>query len=44
MVINRLQLAKGGNEYICNLRSARAKNLQFVDFEAHARSMGANSI
>ena len=42
MVINRLQLAKGGNEYICNLRSARAKNLQFVDFEAHAKSMGAN--
>jgi len=42
MVINRLQLAKGGNEYICNLRSARATNLQFVDFEAHAKSMGAN--
>jgi 3D-(3,5/4)-trihydroxycyclohexane-1,2-dione acylhydrolase (decyclizing) len=42
MVINRLQLAKGGNEYICNLRAARAKNLQFVDFEAHAKSMGAN--
>ena len=43
MVINRLQLAKGGKEYICNLRSARAKNLQFVDFENHARSMGANA-
>ena len=42
MVINRLQLAKGGKEYICNLRAARAKNLQFVDFEAHAKSMGAN--
>ncbi len=42
MVINRLQLAKGGNEYICNLRAARAKNLQFVDFESHAKSMGAN--
>ncbi len=42
MVINRLQLAKGGKEYICNLRSAGAKNLQFVDFEAHAKSMGAN--
>ena len=42
MVINRLQLAKGGKEYICNLRSARATNLQFVDFEAHAKSMGAN--
>ena len=33
MVINRLQLAKGGKEYICNLRAARAKNLQFVYFE-----------
>jgi len=43
MVINRLQLAKGGKEYICNLRSARAKNLQFVDFEKHAQSMGANA-
>jgi 3D-(3,5/4)-trihydroxycyclohexane-1,2-dione acylhydrolase (decyclizing) len=43
MVINRLQLAKGGKEYICNLRAARATNLQFVDFEAHAKSMGANS-
>mgnify|MGYP006097984439 FL=1 len=43
MVINRLQLAKGGKEYICNLRKAGATNLQFVDFEAHARSMGANA-
>ena len=43
MVINRLQLAKGGKEYICNLRAARATNLQFVDFEAHAKSMGANA-
>ena len=42
MVINRLQLSKGGKEYICNLRAARALNLQFVDFEAHAKSMGAN--
>ena len=42
MVINRLQLAKGGKEYICNLRAARASNLHFVDFEAHAKSMGAN--
>ena len=40
MVINRLQLAKGGKEYICNLRAARATNLQFVDFENHAKSMG----
>ena len=43
MVINRLQLAKGGKEYICNLRAARATNLQFVDFENHARSLGANA-
>jgi 3D-(3,5/4)-trihydroxycyclohexane-1,2-dione acylhydrolase (decyclizing) len=43
MVINRLQLAKGGKEYICNLRAARATNLQFVDFENHAKSLGANS-
>ncbi len=43
MVINRLQLAKGGKEYICNLRAARAKNLLFVDFESHAKSMGANA-
>ena len=43
MVINRLQLAKGGKEYLCNLRSARAKNIQFVNFEAHAKSMGANA-
>ena len=43
MVINRLQLAKGGKEYICNLRAARASNLQFVDFESHAKSMGANA-
>ena len=40
MVINRLQLAKGGKEYLCNLKAARASNLQFVDFEAHAKSMG----
>ncbi len=43
MVINRLQLAKGGKEYICNLRAAGAKNLQFVDFENHAVSLGANA-
>ncbi len=42
MVINRLQLAKGGKEYLCNLREANASQLQFVDFEAHAKSMGAN--
>ena len=43
MVINRLQHAKGGKEYICNLRAANATNLQFVDFEMHAKSMGANA-
>ena len=43
MVINRLQLAKGGKEYLCNLKSARAQNLQFVDYEAHAKSMGAEA-
>ena len=43
MVINRLQLAKGGKEYLCNLRSARATNMQFVNFENHAKSMGANA-
>ena len=43
MVINRLQLAKGGKEYICNLRAARATNLLFVDFENHAKSLGANA-
>ena len=42
MVINRLQLAKGGKEYICNLSKARATNFQLVDFESHAKSMGAN--
>ena len=25
------------------MRAARAKNLQFVDFESHAKSMGANA-
>ena len=43
MVINRLQLAKGGKEYLCNLRAARTKNIQFVNFAAHAKSMGANA-
>ena len=42
MVINRLQLAKGGKEYLCNLKAARASDVKFVDFEAHAKSMGAN--
>ena len=42
MVINRLQLAKGGKEYLCNLKAARASDVKFVDFESHAKSMGAN--
>ena len=43
MVINRLQLAKGGKEYICNLKAARTKNHFEVDFALHAASMGAIS-
>jgi len=43
MVINRLQLAKGGNEYLCNLKSARASSFVEVDFASHAKSMGAES-
>ena len=43
MVINRLQLAKGGKEYLCNLKSARASNFVKVDFAAHAASMGAET-
>ncbi len=43
MVINRLQLAKGGNEYLCNLKESRATNVEFVDFESHAKSMGAKA-
>ena len=43
MVINRLQLAKGGKEYLCNLKSARATNFVEVDFAAHAASMGAET-
>ena len=43
MVINRLQLAKGGKEYLCNLKSARATNFVEIDFAAHAASMGAET-
>jgi len=43
MVINRLQLAKGGKEYLCNLKSARASNFVEIDFASHAASMGAES-
>ena len=43
MVINRLQLAKGGKEYLCNFKSARASNFVEIDFASHAASMGAES-
>jgi Acetolactate synthase len=43
MVINRLQLAKGGKEYLCNLKTSRATNFLEVDFAAHAKSMGAEA-
>ena len=43
MVINRLQLAKGGKEYLCNLKTSRAPNFVEVDFAAHAASMGAET-
>ena len=43
MVINRLQLAKGGKEYLCSLKSSRASNYVEVDFATHAKSMGANA-
>ena len=43
MVINRLQIAKGGKEYISNLKASRVKNFTEVDFASHAASMGALS-
>ena len=43
MVINRLQLAKGGKEYLSNLKAARATNFVEVDFAKHAASMGAET-
>ena len=43
MVINRLQLAKGGKEYLCGLKTSRASNFVEVDFATHAKSMGAES-
>ena len=42
MVINRLQLAKGGKEYLSNLKAANIKNFIEVDFVQHAKSMGAD--
>tara|TARA_B100000676_G_C17360359_1_gene475461 strand:- start:30 stop:545 length:516 start_codon:yes stop_codon:yes gene_type:complete len=43
MVINRLQLAKGGKEYLCNFQDAGASNMVEIDFASHARSMGAEA-
>ena len=43
MVINRLQLAKGGKEYLSNLKAANTKKLFNVDFVQHAKSMGAEA-
>jgi len=43
MVINRLQLAKGGKEYLCGFKTSRVSNFVEVDFAAHAKSMGAES-
>ena len=43
MVINRLQLAKGGKEYLSNLKAANTKKFVSVDFAQHAKSMGAES-
>ena len=43
MVINRLQIAKGGKEYLSNLKAANAKNFVNVDFALHAKSMGAEA-
>ena len=43
MVINRLQIAKGGKEYISNLKAANVKNFFNVNFAEHAKSMGADA-
>jgi len=43
MVINRLQLAKGGKEYMCGFKTARASKVVNINFAAHAASMGAAS-
>ena len=43
MVINRLQIAKGGKEYISNLKAANTKSFFSVDFAQHAKSMGARA-
>ena len=43
MVINRLQLAKGGKEYLSNFKAANYNNFFNVDFVQHAKSMGAEA-
>ena len=43
MGINRLQIAKGGKEYLSNLKAANTKKFFRVDFAQHAKSMGAEA-
>ena len=43
VVINRLQLFKGGKEFNCLFNSSKAPNLVPVNFAKHAESMGAKS-
>ena len=42
-LLTGLQLAKGGKEYLCNLKTSRATSFVEVDFAAHAASMGAET-
>jgi 3D-(3,5/4)-trihydroxycyclohexane-1,2-dione acylhydrolase (decyclizing) len=42
-VINRLQVFKGGAPFNNLFEDSRTKDLVFVDFVAHARSMGAHA-
>ena len=43
MVINRLQIAKGGKEYLSNLKAANTKKIISINFAQHAKSMGAEA-
>ena len=42
-VINRLQVAQGGEEFNNLLRTTKHTNLEKMDFVAHAAAMGANA-
>ena len=42
-VINRLQVAQGGEEFNNLLRTTKHTNLEKMDFVAHAAAMGANT-